>query len=181
MKEGHGGVVIGSEMTGGVRNIFAENCTMDSPNLDRAIRIKTNSVRGGFVENVYVRNIAIGEVSEAILKINFYYEEGDTGDFTPMVRNINLENIVSQKSDHALYIKGYERSPITDVRLKNCVLNNASAPNVIDDVKNLVMENVLINGKSVANPAEKETTAVGCSGQKNREDNFARQNSINNL
>jgi polygalacturonase len=52
MKNGHGGVVIGSEMTGGVRSIFTENCIMDSANLDQAIRVKTNSVRGGFVENV---------------------------------------------------------------------------------------------------------------------------------
>jgi polygalacturonase len=68
----HGGVVIGSEMTGGARNVFAENCTIDSPNLERAIRIKTNSIRGGLVENVYARNITIGQVRVAVLKINFY-------------------------------------------------------------------------------------------------------------
>jgi len=164
MKEGHGGVVIGSEMTGGVRNIFVENCTMDSPNLDRAIRIKTNAIRGGFVENVYVRNITIGQVGEAVLKINFYYEEGDSGDFTPYVRNINLENVTSGKSKHALYIKGYERSPITDVSLKNCVLNQVERPNVISNVKNLVLENVKINGELVGNPAEKEAAACGAGG-----------------
>ncbi len=146
MKDGHGGVVIGSEMTGGSRNIFAENCTMDSPNLERAIRIKTNSVRGGFVENVYVRNVTIGEVREAVLKINFYYEEGDSGNFTPSVRNVNLENVVSQKSKHALYLKGYERSPITNVSLKNCIFNNAAKENIISDVEALVLENVMING-----------------------------------
>jgi polygalacturonase len=150
MKEGHGGVVIGSEMTGGVRNVFAQNCTMDSPNLDRAIRIKTNAVRGGFVENVYVRNITIGEVREAILKINFYYEEGDNGDFTPSVRNINLENITSGKSKHALYLEGYERSPITDVSLKNCIFNHVAKENIISDVESLTLENVMINGE----PAE---------------------------
>lgn len=164
MKEGHGGVVIGSEMTGGARNIFAENCTMDSPNLDRAIRIKTNAIRGGFVENVYVRNITIGEVGEAVLKVNFYYEEGDSGDFTPSVRNVNLENVTSQKSKYALYLKGYERSPITDVRLKNCTFNQIERPNVIGDVKNLVLDNVVINGQLVDNPAEKEAVACGTDG-----------------
>jgi polygalacturonase len=59
MKDGHGGVVIGSEISGGVKNIFAEDCKMDSPNLDRAIRIKTNSVRGGTIENIFVRNIHV--------------------------------------------------------------------------------------------------------------------------
>lgn len=157
MKEGHGGVVIGSEMTGGVRNVFAENCIMDSPNLDRAIRIKTNAIRGGFVENVYVRNITVGQVGEAVLKINFYYEEGDSGDFTPSVKNVNLENITSKKSKHGIYLKGYERSPITDVTLKNCTFENAEKPNVISNVENMVLENVKINNELIENPAKKRS------------------------
>jgi polygalacturonase len=160
MKDGHGGVVIGSMMTGGVRNVFAENCTMDSPNLRRAIRLKTNSVRGGFIENVYVRNITIGQVSEAVLKINFYYEEGDTGSFTPTVRNINLENVTSKKSKYALLLNGYQRSPITDVHLKNCTFDNVAKPNVIGNVKNVVTENVKINGETF-NGIAKEQNPVG--------------------
>ena len=80
MKEGHGGVVIGSEISGGVRNVYAENCEMSSPNLERAIRIKTNAIRGGVIENIFVRNIKVGQVKEAVIKINYYYEEGDAGD-----------------------------------------------------------------------------------------------------
>ena len=57
MKNGHGGVSIGSEISGGVRNVFIENDTMDSPLLDRVLRIKTNSIRGGIIENVFMRNI----------------------------------------------------------------------------------------------------------------------------
>ena len=79
MKDGHGGVVIGSEMSGGARNVFAERCRMDSPNLDRALRIKTNAVRGGLVERVYMRDVTVGQVAEALVTVNFYYEEGDTG------------------------------------------------------------------------------------------------------
>ncbi len=145
MKDGHGGVVIGSEMTGGTRNVFADNCQMDSPNLDRALRIKTNSVRGGFVENVYMRNVTVGEVAEAVLKINFYYGERDTGEFAPNVRNINMENVTSQKSRYALSIRGYDRSPITDIHLKNCEFNNVEKASIIDGAKNITMENVKIN------------------------------------
>ena len=148
MKDGHGGVVIGSEMTGGARNIFAENCTMDSPNLDRALRIKTNSVRGGTVENVYMRNVKIGQVAEAVLKINFNYGEGDTGKFTPTVRNINMENVTSGKSKYALSISGYERSPITGIRLKNCIFNNVEKPDILIGVEKPTMENVKINRKT---------------------------------
>ena len=147
MKDGHGGVVIGSETTGGVRNIFAESCTMDSPNLERALRIKTNSVRGGIIENIYLRNITIGQVAEAVLKINFYYGEGDTGDYPPTVRNINLEDVTSKKSRYALSIRAYDRSPATDICLKNCTFDNVKESNVLVGVKNLTLENVKINGE----------------------------------
>ena len=162
MRDGHGGVVIGSEMSGGARNIFAENCKMDSPNLDRALRIKTNSVRGGTVENIYLRNITIGQVADAVVKIDFYYGEGDTGNYTPTVRNINLENVTSRKSKYALLIKGYERSPVTDIRLKDCTFDNVEKSNVLVGVENLVLENVKINGE-VVNNAAKERVPVGSS------------------
>ncbi len=162
MRDGHGGVVIGSEMTGGVRNVFAENCTMDSPNLDRMLRIKTNSVRGGTVENIYLRNITIGQVAEAVLRINFLYGEGDTGSYTPTVRNINLENITSRKSKYVLSIRGYDRSPIRNVRLKNCTFNNVEKSNVLVGVEDLVLKNVKINGE-VFNEAVNEPAPLGSS------------------
>jgi polygalacturonase len=147
MKDGHGGVVIGSETSGGTRNVFAENCTMDSPNLERVLRIKTNSVRGGTIENIYMRNVKIGQVREAVLKVNFQYGEGDAGDFTPIVRNVNMENVTSQKSRYALSISGYEHSPITGVHLKNCIFDNVEKSNILIGVENLVMDNVKINGE----------------------------------
>ena len=50
-KEGHGGITIGSEISGGARNVFAEKCRLDSPELERALRFKTNTLRGGVVRN----------------------------------------------------------------------------------------------------------------------------------
>jgi polygalacturonase len=147
MSDGHGGVVIGSEMTGGAWNIFAENCTMNSPNLDRALRIKTNSVRGGTAENVYLRNITVGQVAEAVLRINFLYGEGDVGDFTPTVKNIFMERVTSGKSRYALFIQGYDRSPITAVHLSDCTFENVEKPNQLVGVKGLVLDNVMINGE----------------------------------
>ena len=149
---------MGSMMTGGVRNVFAENCLMDSPHLDQAIRIKTNSIRGGFVENVYVRNITINEVGGSILRVNFFYEEGDAGQFTPSVRNINLENITSKKSKYVLHLNGYEHSPVTDVTFRNCTFDNITRPSIISNVKNLVFENVRINGELVDDPTKQCTT-----------------------
>jgi polygalacturonase len=149
MKAGHAGVAIGSEITGGARNIFVEKCTMDDPELDRAIRLKTNAVRGGFIENVYVRNITVGQVKEAVLLIDFFYPDVEKGDYKPVVRNINMENVTSKKSKHALFLRGFDDAPITDVTLRNCTLDGVEKPDVISNVKNLVLENVKINGKQM--------------------------------
>src|SRR5690606_10431762 len=108
MRAGHGGVVMGSEISGGVRNVFAEGNRMSSPDLERGIRIKTNSVRGGVLENIYVRDTTIGEVRDAIV-IDFYYEEGDSGQFDPLVRNIEIENLVCEHARRAFAIRGFPR------------------------------------------------------------------------
>ena len=147
MKDGHGGVVIGSEISGGARNIFAEGCRMDSPNLDRALRIKTNSVRGGLVERVYMRNVTVGQVAEALVTVNLFYEEGDTGRHTPIVRDIEVRNVTSKKSVYALLLRGYPRTPITDVRLVDCTFDNVEKDDVLECVKDLSLTNVTINGK----------------------------------
>ena len=144
--DGHGGVVIGSEMTGGARNIFIEDCVMDSPNLDRALRIKTNSLRGGVVENIFMRNVTIGEVSDAVVRIFFHYEKGDVGEFTPIVRNISVENVTSQKSRYALLLDGYERSPIQSVSIIDCEFSGVAEGNLLNFVSDLQLENVYING-----------------------------------
>ncbi|MBN2105580.1 glycoside hydrolase family 28 protein [bacterium] len=147
MKDGHGGVVIGSEISGSCRNVFAEDCVMDSPNLDRALRIKTNSLRGGIVENVYFRNVDIGQVSDAIVRVYFHYENGDVGEHTPVVRNINLCHVTSKKSRYALMLEGYARSPISDITLENCRFEGVQEGNILNHVENLIMKKVTINGE----------------------------------
>ncbi len=141
MKDGHGGVVLGSEMSGGIRNIYVEDCYMSSPNLDRAIRLKSNSNRGGFMEDVYVRNVRVGEVGEAVLRINLRYSPPESGDFPPRVRNIFLENVTSEKSLRPLYLLGLEEQPIENVSIKNCTFNNADQPSIIQYVDKVVLEN----------------------------------------
>ncbi|HLE33338.1 MAG TPA: glycoside hydrolase family 28 protein [Bacteroidota bacterium] len=147
MKEGHGGVVLGSEISGGVRNVFAEDCVMDSPNLERALRFKTNSVRGGIMENFFARNICVGEVSEAVLKIDFFYEEGDAGEFTPVVRNLSITDLTCEKGKYAVWVKGYERSPIKNLRLERCQFDGIAEPNVIEAVDGFSLADVTLNGK----------------------------------
>jgi polygalacturonase len=146
MKDGHGGVTIGSEASGGVRNVFAENCRMDSPNLDRALRLKTNSVRGGFIEHVYMRNVTVGQVADAVLHIDLFYEEGDKGHYPPVVRDIEMRNVTSRKSNYALYLRGYKSDPIRDVRLIDCAFDNVARQDVIESVEGLTLTSVTVNG-----------------------------------
>jgi len=149
MEDGHGGVTIGSEISGGVRNVFAENCRMDSPHLDNAVRIKNNAMRGGFLENIYVRNIDVGEVAAAGLSIDFFYEEGPAGKFIPVVRNVQIRHLVTRKAQHALYLRGFKNAPIEGIHITDCNFDGVIQPNVIENVNDLALHNVRINGKLV--------------------------------
>jgi len=119
---------------------------MSSPNLDRALRIKTNSVRGGVVEHVYMRDVTVGEVAEAVLTVNFFYEEGDAGDFPPIVRDVELRNVTSRKSQHALLLRGFSHDPIRDVRIVDCRFDGVEQGDVVEGVVDLTWRNSRRNG-----------------------------------
>jgi polygalacturonase len=147
MKDGHGALTVGSEMSGSVRNVFVENCRLNSPNLNQALRFKTNAMRGGAIEHIFFRNIAIGQVSDAVLQIDFQYEEGENGPERPVVDDIDIRNVTCEKSEYALQLRGFRSSPIRDVRLENCTFNQIARPNVVEHVEGLKLTNVTINGK----------------------------------
>ena len=142
MKDGHGGVVIGSEVAAGCRNVFAEDCTMDSPNLDRALRFKSNARRGGVIENVHMRNVTIGQVAEAIVTVDFTYEEGPNGPYAPVLRNVSLENVTSKKSPRIFYITSFPAAKIDDIRLKNCTFDGLDAPELMTYAGRITFDNV---------------------------------------
>ena len=144
MKDGHGGVVLGSECTGGIRNVFVEDCEMDSPELDRALRFKNNAVRGGILENVFMRNVKIGRVGEAVLTIDLLYEEGAKGAFKPVVRNVQLDNITSSASPRVLFIRGFEGAIIDNIRISNSTFNGVTETEVVQHAGTITLRNVTI-------------------------------------
>ncbi len=158
MKDGHGGVVVGSEISGGYRNLFVENCQMDSPNLDRVIRIKTNTCRGGIIENIYVRNVECGQCREAVLKINLVYEPREVccRDFPPVVRHVYLDNVTCQKSKYGVMITALEDATnVYDIEVSNCTFEGvATSSNYLsgktDDIR---LHNLSINANTP--PAKK--------------------------
>lgn len=151
MANGHGGVVIGSEISGGCRNVWVENCKMDSPELDRVVRIKSNPVRGGLIENLYVRNIEVGQCKEAVLRVEMKYENVTKGPNMPEIRNIFLSKINSGQSTYGVWIDGFDdHINVHGVRISDCSFDNVSKGNKIVGADNIVFDNVLINGKKVA-------------------------------
>ncbi|MEZ4686411.1 MAG: glycosyl hydrolase family 28 protein [Bacteroidia bacterium] len=144
-------------MSGGARYIFAENCSMDSPNLDRALRIKTNKVRGGTVEHIYFRNSTVGQVREAVVRINMRYPiYSDTSQtYMPVIHDIYVDNISSKKSRYGLLIDGYNaKYPVKDVFLKNCNFDGVEEGNSVEFGENLVFENCIMNGKPMDSPTQ---------------------------
>jgi unsaturated rhamnogalacturonyl hydrolase len=144
MKDGHGGVVLGSECSGGIRNIFVENCTMDSPSLDRVLRLKSNATRGGVLENIFMRNVTVGRVSEAILTVDLLYEEGAKGGFQPVVRNIQLENITSSGSPRVMFIRGLPNAVVENIRISRSTFNNVTEPEVVQHAGSITLDRVSI-------------------------------------
>lgn len=153
MKNGHGGVVIGSEISGGYRNLYVENCRMDSPDLDRVIRIKTSTCRGGIIENVFVRNVTVGQCREAVLRINLQYENREKCDrsFPPIVRNVHLKNVTCEKSKLGVLIIGLDDNEhVYNVSVEDCRFNNVDkGGNEIKGAKEVTFKNLYINGKQV--------------------------------
>ncbi|KAJ6642117.1 putative polygalacturonase [Pseudolycoriella hygida] len=152
MADGHGGITLGSGCSGGIRNIFAENCTMDSNSLDTAIRVKNNAIRGGRLENFNVRNIDVGRVAKQVIEVDFDYEEGSAGVFMPILRECVIENVsVTDGAPLTMKIRGYaepDRS-IIRMKLKNITFNGITQePHFIaENVNEIITESVFVNGQ----------------------------------
>lgn len=156
MANGHGGVVIGSEISGGYRNLYVENCKMDSPNLDRVIRIKTSTARGGLIENIFVRNVEVGQCREAVLRINLGYESREQArrGFYPEVRNVVLDNVTCSSSQYGLWLFGLDdRTNVSGVVIRNCNFTGVSKAPVFQTglVDKVTFDNSYINGELMTN------------------------------
>jgi unsaturated rhamnogalacturonyl hydrolase len=144
MKDGHGGVTMGSEVSGGVRNVFVSDCTMDSPNLERAFRFKSNAVRGGVIENIHIRDVKIGRVAKAVFSVEFDYEEGANGLHTPTLRDVTIENVTSEASGSVAIVTSFPAAVIERVRLKNCTFGGVESADLLKHSGSLTFENVTV-------------------------------------
>lgn len=164
--DGHGGIACGSEMSGGIKNLFADNNTFDSPTLNYALRFKTNAERGGAVENIYLRNSKVKSVGNAVVHATMLYDVGRDGNYLPQFKNITIENLTSSGGEYGIFMEAFEEVPITGL-----VFRNVNISNVGTDIRALnwedpVMENVTINGKTYPRPVETKILGVPVPGER---------------
>ena len=146
---GHGGITIGSEMTGGVKNVYARDLTMNSANLQAGHRIKTNTLRGGYVLNTNVYRVKAGTVGGPLLLIQGTYN-GQTGNFPPDVNDINLIDWTVQDCAGIWSITGASASdPVGTATLDDLTITTSTAANSAVNITNLVVKDVTVGGTPV--------------------------------
>jgi len=142
-RDGHGGVTVGSEISGSCSNIFVENCEMSSSNLVCVLRLKSNAVRGGVLQNIFMRNVNVGLVRDSVLQIDFLYEEGAKGGFKPVARNIVLENINVAQTPRVLDVRGFAGADISGVRIYNSTFKQVAKEDLVQDADVKLVDCVL--------------------------------------
>jgi len=156
---GHGGFVVGSEMSGGVKNIVVENCQFLGT--DVGLRFKSTRGRGGIVENININNVSMTDIKTDAITFNMYYGGKSVAEMladrdnpdnttkvpvteeTPIFRNINIKNIVCNDAGRAMEFNGLPEMPIDGITLEN-VMIQAKKDAVFTNYKNLTKKNVVI-------------------------------------
>lgn len=150
--QGHGGIVIGSEMSGGVENVYAHDCRFNGT--DRIIRIKTDRGRGGYVKNCWFKNMSADTIEQEAIRINMLYSGGkrlpeqavDEG--TPVIENIYYENIrCDYAKKNVIQIIGIPEMPVKNISFKNIDMKGNQGIDIVD-AKNITIDNITISNKT---------------------------------
>jgi len=150
MLAGHGGVVIGSEMSGGVKKVVISNCVFDGT--DRGIRIKSTRGRGGVVEDIQISNIVMKNIQEEAIILDMLYTKMSVepvSDRTPIFRNINISNVTGSDVLIPIKIRGLEESPISNITLTNINIDGKQK-SIFQNCKNIKMTDVFVNGEKLS-------------------------------
>jgi polygalacturonase len=139
------GLCIGSEMSGGVRNIYMENCRVS--NAASTIYFKANLDRGGFIENVWVRDITVEKARSRCIAFETNYQGYRGNHFPPVFRNFTIENIVCKDGgQYAIFGEGVKDSKLRNILLKNVTIEKAEVPYHLMETENVILDNVKVGG-----------------------------------
>jgi polygalacturonase len=146
---GHGGITIGSEMTGGVRNVYARDLTMNSASLQAGHRIKSNTLRGGYVLNTNVYRVTAGTIGGPLLLIQGNYSD-QAGDFPPDLTGITLADWTVDTCEGLWSIVGASASdPVGTATLADITVTTSTAASSAQYISNLVVRDVTVGGTPV--------------------------------
>lgn len=147
------GVVLGSEMSAGIENVYVENCKTVGY-LKRGIYIKTNADRGGFIKNIFVRNIQLDEVEDCLYMTANYHGEGHG--YQSDISNIHFSNITCNKaSESGIVIQGFPEKKIRNISLKNIEIRSAKNAISNENAENVLMTDVFIGKRATVPSAAK--------------------------
>ncbi|WP_133552804.1 glycoside hydrolase family 28 protein [Pedobacter duraquae] len=136
------GVVIGSEMSAGVQNVFVENCGYGGY-CKRGIYLKSNADRGGFIKNIYVNDVEFGDVEDGVFITSFYHGEGKG--FETDIRDIFIENLKFKSASHAgLVIQGYPTKKVSNVNFTNVRIDSCVNGISFTNAEHIMFNNVVI-------------------------------------
>jgi hypothetical protein len=147
---GHGGIVIGSETSGGVRNIYAVNCQFKGT--DRVVRIKTARGRGGVIENMWFKDLSGDDILREAIHLNMLYTgerlpQAPVSETTPRIRGIHLENItITSGKAYAVELLGLPEMPVEDIWFDGIVASGEKGVNM-SDVKGIHLKNCNITAR----------------------------------
>lgn len=137
-------VVIGSEMSSGVQNVFVENCTYGGY-LKRGIYLKSNPDRGGFIHDIFVKKVDFGKVEDCFYITSFYHGEGKG--FATDIHDVYVDSLTCQRATAAgLVIQGYPLKNVRDIYFSNVQIDTAAIGICFTDTKNIVLRNVTVGG-----------------------------------
>ncbi|RXK86816.1 glycoside hydrolase family 28 protein [Filimonas effusa] len=144
------GLVIGSEMSAGVQNVFVENCTYGGY-CKRGIYLKSNPDRGGFIRDIYVNDVTFGEVEDAVFITSFYHGEGKG--YETDIRNVYLDNVKFTTATNAgLVIQGYPTKKVSNIQFSNIKIDSCGTAISFTNAEQVIFSNVVI-GKEITVPS----------------------------
>lgn len=135
-------LVIGSEMSAGVQNVFVNDCDF-AGKLKRGVFLKSNPDRGGFMKNITIKNVAFGEVEDCIYVTSYYHNEG-AGHVTE-ISGIHFENITCKKATGTgIVIQGFPEKKVSDIYFTDIRIDSVKNAISMTDTENIIMSNVVI-------------------------------------
>ncbi len=139
-------LVIGSEMSAGVKNVFVYDCGY-AGYLKRGIYLKSNPDRGGFIKNISVKNVQFGKVEDCFYITSFYHNEGKG--YATEISNVLFENISCDTAlNNGIVIQGFPEKKVHDITFTNIKLNQVKNPLSLTATENIVFNDIIIGSEA---------------------------------